>query len=146
MKSITELKKERMSIRLTNPVRASALMMIIDLSSKLAKDANREVTEEDIVKSANSLVKETMKDIELFKNYSNTQADIEKLELSISVYNEFLPTLLSEQQIRDIVNTGNKVATFELTKANKGKCMAYYKNLSNMDMKILSKILDEILA
>lgn len=146
MKTINELKQERMRIRITNPVRSSAIMMLIDNASKLAKKENREATEADITKVATTLVKEAYKDIEMYSNNTENTNIISNLKTEISIYSEFIPTLLSEIEIRKIVEVGNEQATFELSKANKGKCMAYFKLVPNMDMKILSKVLDEILV
>jgi len=140
MKTITELNRERLIIRKSNPVRSTILGLLIDGATKLAKEENRQVEEKDLYLTAQRSVKEIEKDIELLKskNYSTVVQEVE-----LEIWKEFLPKLLTKGEIKRIILQSYSEEL--LIKSNFSKIMKEMKLIGNMDMSLLSKILNEIL-
>lgn len=135
---ISELNKERLTIRKTDPVRATVLNLLVDGVTKLAKQENREVDDKDFYTIATRSVKEIEKDIELMKSKNS---DYTALEEELSIWKEFLPTLMTESEVMNwfAKNYSNDF----ITKQNMGKVMKEARKVENMDMQILSRILKE---
>lgn len=93
---ISELNKERLTIRKTDPVRATVLNLLVDGVTKLAKQENREVEDKDFYTIATRSVKEIEKDIQLLiSNNQNTLELIKELE----IWKEFLPKLMNKEEV-----------------------------------------------
>lgn len=136
---ISELNKERLTIRKTNPVRATVLNLLVDGVSKLAKQENREVEDKDFYTIAIRSVKEIEKDIQLLiSNNQNTLELIKELE----IWKEFLPKLMNKEEVYTWL-----FSNFEkefVVKKNLGSIMKEAKQVENMDMQILSNMLKEV--
>lgn len=137
---------EKTKIRLTDPLRYDAITMILDGASKRAKTSQREVTEEDLLASVRSEVKNMEKAIELIES-KNGDASKQKAELE--VYKNFLPQMLDASEtavaIAAIIDSSPELTPI---KKNMGKYIAKVKALSNsaqFDMGIVSKTLQSIL-
>jgi len=136
---ISELNKERLIIRKTNPVRATVLNLLVDGVSKLAKQENREVEDKDFYTIAIRSVKEIEKDIQLLiSNNQNTLELIKELE----IWKEFLPKLMNKEEVYTWLFS-NFEKEFVLNKKNLGSIMKTANTGENMDMQILSNMLKE---
>ena len=140
MAKTTELFKERMRIRTTNPVRASVLGMLIDGVKKLAKAQNREETDEDLGIVAKKMKDQTLVTIE---EYKKGNSDTSRLEEELAVLNEFVPAGLTEEQIEEAV----KNALDSLPQENRvlKNIMPLLKNIPGIDMKIAKSIVEKYL-
>lgn len=136
---ISELNKERLTIRKTNPIRATVLNLLVDGATKLAKQENREVEDKDFYMVATRSVKEIEKDIQLLiSNNQNTLELIKELE----IWKEFLPTLMTKEEVYTWLFS-NFEKEFVLNKKNLGSIMKTAKTVENMDMQVLSSMLKE---
>lgn len=138
-----DLQKERMRIRLTDPERAGVIEMILDIAKKAAKEAQREVTEEDLLNSVKKEIKETEKAISLIESKNG---DASKWKKELSILKTFLPVQMTEAQVEIELNkilAG--VPEEERVKKNQGKIMAQMKKFNNVDMAMVSKILNSLL-
>ena len=137
---ISELNKERLTIRKTDPVRATVLNLLVDGVTKLAKQENREVEDKDFYTIATRSVKEIEKDIQLLiSNNQNTLELIKELE----IWKEFLPKLMNKEEVYAWLFS-NFEKEFVLNKKNLGSIMKTAKTVENMDMQILSNMLKEV--
>jgi len=137
---ISELNKERLTIRKTDPVRATVLNLLVDGVTKLAKQENREVEDKDFYTIAIRSVKEIEKDIQLLiSNNQNTLELIKELE----IWKEFLPKLMNKEEVYTWLFS-NFEKEFVLNKKNLGSIMKTAKTVENMDMQILSNMLKEV--
>jgi len=150
MKTIAELNKERLTIRTTNPVRAKALMMLIDGATKKAKSENREVTEQDILETAKMFASQATKDINEIKEKRikfniTTPVDFSSYEEDIKFYKEFLPAEVEPLSVEEmkavLASTG-----IELVKSNRGRISGAVKNIPRVNMKEMANLLNEILT
>ena len=140
MKTIAELNKERLLVRKDNPLRYSVLSLLIDGATKIAKEENRGVEEKDLFLTAQRSVKEIDKDIELMDSNTNF---CKTLEAEKEIWKEFLPKLLTQGEIKRIIL--QTYSEDQLTKGNFSSIMKEMKNVKDMDMSILNKVLKEIL-
>ena len=137
---ISELNKERLTIRKTDPVRATVLNLLVDGVIKLAKQENREVEDKDFYTIATRSVKEIEKDIQLLiSNNQNTLELIKELE----IWKEFLPKLMNKEEVYTWLFS-NFEKEFVLNKKNLGSIMKTAKTVENMDMQVLSNMLKEV--
>ena len=137
---VSELNKERLTIRKTDPVRATVLNLLVDGVTKLAKQENREVEDKDFYTVATRSVKEIEKDIQLLiSNNQNTLELIKELE----IWKEFLPKLMNKEEVYTWLFS-NFEKEFVLNKKNLGSIMKTAKTVENMDMQILSNMLKEV--
>ena len=67
MKTIAELKKDKIILRTTDPARAGVCEMIVDTATKTAKAEGREVTDKDITSAIKKEIKQFTEAIELIK-------------------------------------------------------------------------------
>lgn len=138
---INELLKEKIKIRLDNPVRSSVLGMLVDNAKKYAKSQMREAVDEDISIAAKKMKNEALKAIE---EYKKGNGDYSHLEKEIIILEEFIPAGLSAQEIEEIVkNTISNLAEGDRVVKN---IMPLLKSIPGMDMKIAKSIIDTVLA
>ena len=146
MTVVLELQKEKIRIRKQEPIRASVLGAIIDGAKKIAKEDNREVTQDDITLSAkrnskalNKVVTEVMQEMGVRKNDPMLSRHLQEIKITET----FLPKALSAKEtelvIIDIINN------LPEDQRNIGRVMGVlkkaYKDL--VDMGIASRIVKE---
>lgn len=142
--TLEALKKQKLSLRKTNPTVATVAEMVIDGATKLAKAEQREVTVDDLEKIISKSIKQT----------SDTIALIESKEGNASRYKEELNVLLSYVPVPLSWEDSIKLASAhiaslpagELNKKNFGKILSSIKALGNVDTKAVSKLLTERLG
>lgn len=138
---LSELVKERILIRVSNPLRSNVLLVLIDGAKKLAKLENRGAEEKDIQSFARSQIKKLEATIEVLKN--NSVEDY-KLADEIIILKEYLPKMLSYEDTKKELN--KVLLQFsDPSKKIQGQVMKLLKDVPNLDMKLASKLLSEIL-
>ena len=130
--TIVELKKQMMKAKKEDKTKANALMMLVDTAQKIAKQKQKEVSEQDIIDAAKKLVKMTKESIE---------AGMEEAKKELKVYEEFLPKMLSIEETKKVIEEIIKNGA-----DNIGKVMQQLKNRNDIDKKIASQIAKEQLT
>lgn len=144
MKSMTELLKERMLVRSTDPDRANVIMMIVDGAKKAAKEAGREATTEDLLTSVKSQIKQTEKAAATIRD---NKGDSSQQEKEVAILRSFLPPSLTDDQIRtEIQKILEGLPEDQRTKKSTGKIMAALKEIPDMDLGAAGKILGTMLG
>ena len=130
-----------MSIRKTDPVRASVLGILIDVVQKNIRELNREETEADIGSAAKKLYDQTLATI---TEYKKGGADTAQLEAELKVLEDFVPEPLSpektEEEVKKIIES--------LPESDRvlKNIMPKLKTIEGVDMKIAKAIVEKLLA
>ena len=144
MKSISELTKEAMVIRNSDPVRSKVLKMLVGDAKKVAKEENREATEADLLATARRQVKETENAIGLIKQGGGDTAEY---EAELVILRTFLPPVLDEAAITSAVDRVlESLPAEERNKKSMGRIMGLLKEIEGMDMKVASACLGKKLT
>jgi uncharacterized protein YqeY len=129
--TIIELKKMMIKAKKEDKTKANALMMLVDTAQKLAKSKNEEVNEKHIIEAAKKLAKMAKESID---------AGMEEAKKELSIYEEFLPKMLSEEEskkiIEEIIN--------EIGGKNIGEIMKRLKQRGDIDLGLANKIIKSI--
>ncbi|MBR4825850.1 MAG: GatB/YqeY domain-containing protein [Spirochaetaceae bacterium] len=135
-----EMFKERMTIRKTNPVRASVLGMLIDAVQKNIRELNREETEADIAQAAKKMYDQTEATV---AEYKKGGADTAELEAQLAVLKEFVPETLSPEATKaEIQKILDALAPEERVLKN---IMPKLKAVPGVDMKAAKSIVEALL-
>src|SRR5574344_1474763 len=125
-----DLFKERMTIRKSDPVRASVLGMLIDAVQKALFDSKKEETEADIRAAAKKMYEQTLNTIQ---EYKKGNGDTSELEQELAILKPFLPQMLSAEQTEaEIKKVIDSLADGDKTLKN---IMPKLKSISGIDMK-----------
>ena len=133
---------ERLKIRKEDPVRSNVLLMLADAVKRVAViDERRPETEADFKKAALKMYQETQNTI---AEYKKGNADTSELEKELKVLEEFLPKMLSAEQMeaeaRKVIE-----AMPEADRVLKN-IMPKLKEIEGFDMKQAKAIIDKVLA
>ncbi|MCQ2579584.1 MAG: GatB/YqeY domain-containing protein [Treponemataceae bacterium] len=135
-----EMFKERMTIRKTNPVRASVLGMLIDSVQKNIRELHREETENDIAQAAKKMFDQTEATI---AEYKKGGADTAELEAQLAVLKEFVPETLSPEAMKaEVQKIIDSLSPEERVLKN---IMPKLKAVPGMDMKAAKSIVEDLL-
>lgn len=133
---------ERLKIRKEDPVRSNVLLMLADAVKRVAViDERRTETEADFKKAALKMYQETQNTI---AEYKKGNADTSELEKELKVLEEFLPKMLSAEQMeaeaRKVIE-----AMLEADRVLKN-IMPKLKEIEGFDMKQAKAIIEKVLA
>lgn len=133
---------ERLKIRKEDPVRSNVLLMLADAVKRVAViDERRTETEADFKKAALKMYQETQNTI---AEYKKGNADTSELEKELKVLEEFLPKMLSVEQMeaeaRKVIE-----AMPEADRVLKN-IMPKLKEIEGFDMKQAKAIIEKVLA
>ena len=133
---------ERLKIRKEDPVRSNVLLMLADAVKRGAViDERRTETEADFKKAALKMYQETQNTI---AEYKKGNADTSELEKELKVLEEFLPKMLSAEQMeaeaRKVIE-----AMPEADRVLKN-IMPKLKEIEGFDMKQAKAIIEKVLA
>lgn len=132
-----------MLIRTTDPIRSNVYKMLVGDAKKIAKEAQREATQEDLVVTARRQVKETETAIELIRKGGG---DCSKYEAELAILRTFLPAALDEAAVKAAVEQAiQALPAEERTKKSMSKVMAAIKDIPGMDMKLASRLVAPLL-
>jgi uncharacterized protein YqeY len=129
--TIVELKKMMIKAKKEDKTKANALMMLVDTAQKIAKEKNVDVTEKIIAEAAKKLAKIAKESID---------AGIKEAEKELSVYEEFLPKMLNEEETTKII----KDIIEEIGNKNIGEIMKRLKARGDIDMALANKIIKSL--
>ena len=132
---------ERLKIRKENPVRSNILLMLADAVKSVTIEERRPETEADFKKAALKMYQETQNTI---AEYKKGNADTSELEKELKVLEEFLPKMLSAEQMeaeaRKVIE-----AMPEADRVLKN-IMPKLKEIEGFDMKQAKAIIEKVLA
>jgi uncharacterized protein YqeY len=126
--TIIELKKMMIKAKKEDKTKANALMMLVDTAQKIAKEKNEDVTEKIIAEAAKKLAKMAKESID---------AGIKEAEKELSIYEEFLPKMLNEEETTKII----KDIIEEIGDKKIGEIMKRLKARGDIDMALANKII-----
>lgn len=132
---------ERLKIRKEDPVRSNVLLMLADAVKRVAViDERRTETEADFKKAALKMYQETQNTI---AEYKKGGADTADLEAELKVLEEFLPKMLSAEEME--AAAGKVIA--EMAEADRvlKNIMPKLKDIEGFDMKQAKTIVEKIL-
>lgn len=143
MKTLAEFKKDKITLRTSDPERSAVCEMIVDGATKIAKAEIRDVTEKDIITAIRREIKQTTEAIELIKEKNG---DASKQEKDLALLNEYLPPQMSEEETKaKIMELLKDIPEDQRVRKMQGKIMGALKQYDNIDMAMVSKILQGIL-
>ena len=135
-----DLFKERMTIRKTDPARATVLGMLIDTVQKSLFDSKREETPADIANAAKKMYAETQATILEYKKGNGSTAELEN---ELKILEPFLPKTLPADQMEAAVK-----AVIDALPADQRvlkNIMPKLKDIEGMDMKSAKSIVEKLL-
>ncbi len=142
--TITELKRDKITLRKTDALRATAYGMLINIAEQNAKRTNHEVSDADIGAAAKIMKNQLEATI---IEYENVKADTSELKAELAIYVEFVPKGMPEDEVRKhVIDFLASIPTEDKIKKNAGRFKGALKQkVPGIDMTIASKILDELL-
>ncbi len=132
---------ERLKIRKDDPIRSNIYLMLADAVKKVAViDERRTETEADFRKAALKMYQETQNTI---AEYKKGGADTADLEAELKVLEEFLPKMLSAEEMEA---AARKVIA-EMAEADRvlKNIMPKLKDIEGFDMKQAKSIVEKII-
>lgn len=143
MKSLAELKRDKIMLRTSDPDRAGVCEMIVDTATKLAKAERREVTDKDLVSAVKKEIKQFTDAIDLIKKNNGDSSSHEK---NIALLKEYLPPQMSEEELRHHIDEAiASLPEDQRIKKAMGKVIGYLKQFDNIDMGAATKIIGGLL-
>jgi uncharacterized protein YqeY len=137
---IDELKKAQMEALKTKDTLKRSVLQIVTGKVKLAeiekRTKNESLTDDDVLLVINKVIKELDEEILAFKN-ANRLEKVEELTLQKQILEAYLPAKLTEEEIREIINS--------LEDKSMPNIMKHFKlnYLGKCDMKLVNKLANE---
>lgn len=139
--TIKSFTMERLKIRKDDPVRSNILLMLADAVKRVAViDERRPETEADFRKAALKMYQETKNTI---AEYKKGNADTSELEQELKILEEFLPKMLSEDEMK----AAAKKIIDEMPQEERvlKNIMPKLKEIEGFDMKMAKPIVESML-
>lgn len=137
---IDELKKAQMEALKTKDTLKRSVLQIVTGKVKLAeiekRTKNESLTDDDVLLVINKVIKELDEEILAFKNANRTEK-VEELTLQKQILEAYLPAKLTEEEIKEIINS--------LEDKSMPNIMKHFKlnYLGKCDMKLVNKLANE---
>ena len=137
---IDELKKAQMEALKTKDTLKRSVLQIVTGKVKLAeiekRTKNETITDDDVLLVINKVIKELDEEILAFKNANRTEK-VEELTLQKQILEAYLPAKLTEEEIKEIINS--------LEDKSMPNIMKHFKlnYLGKCDMKLVNKLANE---
>lgn len=137
---IDELKKAQMEALKTKDTLKRSVLQTVTGKVKLAeiekRTKNEALTDDDVLLVINKVIKELDEEILAFKN-ANRLEKVEELTLQKQILEAYLPAKLTEEEIREIINS--------LEDKSMPNIMKHFKlnYLGKCDMKLVNKLANE---
>ena len=137
---IDELKKAQMEALKTKDTLKRSVLQIVTGKVKLAeiekRTKNESLTDDDVLLVINKVIKELDEEILAFKNANRTEK-VEELTLQKQILEAYLTAKLTEEEIREIINS--------LEDKSMPNIMKHFKlnYLGKCDMKLVNKLANE---
>lgn len=131
------------SMKANNKDDKQVYAMMLDNIQKAEKTALREFNDNEVIPLIQKQIKQCKETLE-FAEKANNETIINKTKNEIALLTEFLPQMMSEEEIKMFINS--VCETIEPIKNNKGKFMKECSQLrGKADMKLVAQIVDSIL-
>ena len=118
--------------------------MMLDNIQKAEKTALREFDDNEVIPLIQKQIKQCKETLE-YAEKANNEVIINQTKNEIALLSEFLPQMLSEEEIKMFIDS--VCETIEPIKNNKGKFMKECSQLrGKADMKLVAQIVDSILS
>ena len=137
---IDELKKAQMEALKTKDTLKRSVLQIVTGKVKLAeiekRTKNESLTDDDVLLVINKVIKELDEEIHALKN-ANRLEKVEELTLQKQILEAYLPAKLTEEEIKEIINS--------LEDKSMPNIMKHFKlnYLGKCDMKLVNKLANE---
>lgn len=137
---IDELKKAQIEALKEKNTLKRSILQIVTGKAKLAeiekRTKNEPLTDDDVLLVINKVIKELDEEILAFKN-ANRLEKVEELTLQRQILEAYLPAKLTEEEIREIINS--------LEDKSMPNIMKHFKQnyLGKCDMKLVNKLANE---
>lgn len=137
---IDELKKAQMeALKEKNTLKRSVLQIVtgkVKLAEIEKRTKNESLTDDDVLLVINKVIKELDEEILAFKNANRTEK-VEELTLQRQILEAYLPAQLTEEEIKEIINS--------LEDKSMPSIMKHFKQnyLGKCDMKLVNKLANE---
>ena len=137
---IDELKKAQMeALKEKNTLKRSVLQIVtgkVKLAEIEKRTKNESLTDDDVLLVINKVIKELDEEILAFKN-ANRLEKVEELTLQKQILEAYLPAKLTEEEIKEIINS--------LEDKSMPNIMKHFKlnYLGKCDMKLVNKLANE---
>lgn len=137
---IDELKKAQMeALKEKNTLKRSVLQIVtgkVKLAEIEKRTKNESLTDDDVLLVINKVIKELDEEIFAFQN-ANRLEKVEELTLQKQILEAYLPAKLTEEEIREIINS--------LENKSMPSIMKHFKQnyLGKCDMKLVNKLANE---
>ena len=137
---IDELKKAQMeALKEKNTLKRSVLQIVtgkVKLAEIEKRTKNEPLTDDDVLLVINKVIKELDEEILAFKNAGRIEK-VEELTLQRQILEAYLPAKLTEEEIREIINS--------LEDKSMPNIMKHFKQnyLGKCDMKLVNKLANE---
>ena len=137
---IDELKKAQMeALKEKNTLKRSVLQIVtgkVKLAEIEKRTKNETITDDDVLLVINKVIKELDEEILAFKNANRTEK-VEELTLQKQILEAYLPAKLTEEEIKEIINS--------LEDKSMPNIMKHFKlnYLGKCDMKLVNKLANE---
>ena len=137
---IDELKKAQMEALKTKDTLKRSVLQTVTGKVKLAeiekRTKNESLTDDDVLLVINKVIKELDEEILAFKN-ANRLEKVEELTLQKQILEAYLPAKLTEEEIKEIINS--------LEDKSMPNIMKHFKlnYLGKCDMKLVNKLANE---
>lgn len=137
---IDELKKAQMeALKEKNTLKRSVLQIVtgkVKLAEIEKRTKNEPLTDDDVLLVINKAIKELDEEILAFKN-ANRLEKVEELTLQKQILEAYLPAKLTEEEIKEIINS--------LEDKSMPNIMKHFKQnyLGKCDMKLVNKLANE---
>ena len=137
---IDEIKKAQIEALKEKNTLKRSILQIVTGKAKLAeiekRTKNEPLTDDDVLLVINKVIKELDEEILAFKN-ANRLEKVEELTLQKQILEAYLPAKLTEEEIREIINS--------LEDKSMPNIMKHFKQnyLGKCDMKLVNKLANE---
>ena len=134
---VDELKKAQMEALKQKDTLTRSVLQIVTGKAKLVeiekRTKNESLTDDDVILVINKVIKELEEEILAFKNAGRLEK-VEELSTQKDILSKYLPKQLSEEEIKEIINT--------LEDKSMPNIMKHFKQnyLGKCDMKLVNKL------
>lgn len=137
---VDELKKAQMEALKLKDTLTRSVLQIVTGKAKLVeiekRTKNESLTDDDVILVINKVIKELEEEILAFKNAGRLEK-VEELSTQKDILSKYLPKQLTEEEIKEIINT--------LEDKSMPNIMKHFKQnyLGKCDMKLVNKLANE---
>ena len=137
---VDELKKAQMEALKQKDTLTRSVLQIVTGKAKLVeiekRTKNESLTDDDVILVINKVIKELEEEILAFKNAGRLEK-VEELTKQKDILSKYLPKQLTEEEIKEIINT--------LEDKSMPNIMKHFKQnyLGKCDMKLVNKLANE---